>query len=116
MVRIANTREMDLISSPVHVGFEGTVRLGATKEGKLTAAELNYFYDCGAYTDSGPKMSRAAGVNCTGPYNVPNISCDSLCVYTNHPFSTAYRGFGHTWFTAAVERTLYSCGSLFLYT
>jgi CO/xanthine dehydrogenase Mo-binding subunit len=30
-----------------------------------------------------------------GPYNVPNIRTDSLCVYTNHPFATAYRGFGH---------------------
>ena len=21
--------------------------------------------------------------------------CESLCVYTNHPFATAFRGFGH---------------------
>jgi CO/xanthine dehydrogenase Mo-binding subunit len=105
-VRIANTREQDMISSPVHVGFEAKVKLGANKEGKIVAAEMEYYYDCGAYTDSGPKMSRAGAVSCTGPYDIENVQCDSYCVYTNHPYATAYRGFGHTWFLTAMERTL----------
>lgn len=106
LVRVANTREQDMVSSPVHIGFDGKVKLGANAEGKIVAAELLYLYDCGAYTDSGPLMSRAAAVSCTGPYNIENVWCDSLCVYTNHPYVTAFRGFGHGEFTTAIERTM----------
>ncbi len=105
-VRIAFTREMDLITAPVHLNFEGTVKLGATKEGKILAAELYYYHNCGAYSDSAPNMSRAAATSCTGPYNILNVQCDSLCVYTNHPYATAFRGFGHIDFTTAIERSI----------
>ena len=106
MVRIANTREMDMVTSPVHIGFEGTVKLGATKTCKIIAAEMVYLYDCGAYSDSGPKMSTAGAASCTGPYNIDNVHCESLCVYTNHSYATAFRGFGHIGFTTAIERTM----------
>lgn len=106
MVRVSNTREQDMISSPVHNGLDAKIKFGANAEGKIVAAELLYLYDCGAYTDSGPLMSRAAGVCCTGPYNIENVWCDSLCVYTNHPYATAFRGFGHVEFTTAIERTI----------
>jgi CO/xanthine dehydrogenase Mo-binding subunit len=105
-VRIANTREQDMASSPSHIGFEGKVRFGATKDGKIIAAEMTYLYDTGAYADSGPKMTRSGAVSCTGPYNIENVWCDSICVYTNHSYSTAYRGFGHPEFTTAIERTM----------
>jgi len=39
-------------------------------------------------------IARAAGYSCTGPYDVPNVKADSLCVYTNHPVGSAMRGFG----------------------
>src|SRR5699024_5367345 len=32
-VRLVNTREEDMISSPVHIGLEATVKLGATRDG-----------------------------------------------------------------------------------
>src|SRR5699024_8108203 len=38
IVSITNTRDDDLITSPVHIGLEATVKLGATKDGKLTLA------------------------------------------------------------------------------
>ncbi|MDV2684047.1 xanthine dehydrogenase family protein molybdopterin-binding subunit [Alkalihalophilus lindianensis] len=105
-VKILNTREEDMITSPVHIGLDATVKLGATKEGYLTAAEIMYMFDSGAYSDKGATISRAAAVTCTGPYHIENIWCDSICVYTNHPYATAYRGFSHSELLFAFERAM----------
>ncbi|CAH0119912.1 Putative xanthine dehydrogenase molybdenum-binding subunit XdhA [Paenibacillus sp. CECT 9249] len=105
-VKIFNEREEDMIASPVHIGLEATVKLGSTRDGKLKAAKLFYLFDTGAYSDKGATISRAAAVSCTGPYSIDNIWCDSLCVYTNHPYATAYRGFSHSEVLFAFERTM----------
>ncbi|WP_413375155.1 xanthine dehydrogenase family protein molybdopterin-binding subunit [Alkalihalobacillus sp. 1P02AB] len=105
-VKILNTREEDMATSPVHIGMDAKVKLGATQEGKLTAAEILYMFDCGAYSDKGATISRAAAVTCTGPYKIDHISCDSLCVYTNHPYATAFRGFSHSELLFAFERAM----------
>ena len=94
-VRLVNSREEDLVSSPGHIGLEATVKLGATADGKLLALDALYFFDSGGYADYAVNISRAAAISATGPYNIPNARADALCVYTNHPFATAYRGFGH---------------------
>ncbi|HEX7655175.1 MAG TPA: molybdopterin cofactor-binding domain-containing protein, partial [Verrucomicrobiae bacterium] len=105
-VMLANTREQDMASSPVQIGVEAQVKLGATRAGKLKAAEMTFLIDGGAYTDSAPIMAKAIAANCTGPYNVENLWCDSLCIYTNHTYATAFRGFGHTAYTFAMERAM----------
>jgi CO/xanthine dehydrogenase Mo-binding subunit len=105
-VKIANTREEDLISSPCHTGMEAEIKLGARKDGRLVAAQMTYRLNSGAYSDSCPTMAKAIAAACTGPYAVPNVSCDALTVYTNLPYVTAYRGFGHGPLTFAVERAM----------
>lgn len=105
-VKLYNEREEDMIASPVHIGLEAVVKLGSTKDGKLKAAKLYYLFDTGAYSDKGATISRAAAVSCTGPYCIENVWCDSLCVYTNHPYATAYRGFSHSEVLFAFERTM----------
>ncbi|HUX22233.1 MAG TPA: xanthine dehydrogenase family protein molybdopterin-binding subunit, partial [Spirochaetia bacterium] len=103
-VRLVNTREQDLLSSPGRTGLFARVKLGAKRDGTLTAADLLFLYDSGAYADYAVHISRAGGFSCTGPYRIPNVTSDSLCVYTNHPFATAFRGFGHIEMTYAIER------------
>ncbi len=105
-VKLMLTREEDMISSPVHIGLDANIKLGATKDGKLTSAEITYMFDTGAYSDKGTTISRAAGATCIGPYNIDNIWCDSMCVYTNHPYVTAYRGFGHSEILFVFERAM----------
>lgn len=106
LVRLVNSRENDLVSSPGRIGLEAKIRLGCSSEGKLKAAEIHYNFDSGAYADYAVNISRAAAIACTGPYAVPNVWCDSTCVYTNHPFATAYRGFGHIELAFAMERAI----------
>lgn len=105
-VRLVNSRENDLISSPGRTGLEAKVRLGCSGDGKLQAAEIYFCFDSGAYADYAVNISRAAAIACTGPYAVANVWCDSICVYTNHPFATAYRGFGHIELAFAMERSI----------
>jgi CO/xanthine dehydrogenase Mo-binding subunit len=103
-VKLVNTREEDMVTSPGHIGLQARVKLGADATGRLTAMSLEYLFNSGGYADYAVNVSRAAAISCTGPYRVENVSCDSLCVYTNLPFATAYRGFGHIEMSFAIER------------
>lgn len=106
IVSLTNSREEDIASSPSKLGMEAKVKIGATKDGLIKAFESTYFVDCGAYSDTGPRMAKAAAGSCTGPYNIENVYCDSFALYTNHCYVTSYRGFGHTGSTFSMERIL----------
>jgi CO/xanthine dehydrogenase Mo-binding subunit len=67
---------------------------GATREGKLIAAEVRVVADGGAYCYTTNKVLGNATVTCTGPYEIPNIKIDVDGVYTNNVPSGAFRGFG----------------------
>ncbi|TVY02196.1 xanthine dehydrogenase family protein molybdopterin-binding subunit [Cohnella terricola] len=105
-VRLVLPREQDMVSAPVHIGLDARIKLGCTREGKIAATEILHLFDGGAYSDRGAVMSRAGATDCTGPYRIDNVQCDSLCVYTNHPYSTSFRGFGHPELTFAMERAI----------
>ena len=105
-VKINNPRETDIVSAPCHVGLEAKVKLGATRDGKLTAAKITLLFDNGGYTDIGAIVSTSAAVDCTGPYRIDHVWCDALSVYTNHPYATAFRGFGHLESHFCVERAM----------
>lgn len=103
MVTIANTREEDISTAPSKLGVEGKIKLGARRDGRITALECIYLVDCGAYANTGPNMARAVATDCSGPYNIKNIDCDSFSIYTNHTYATSYRGFGHGVSTFGME-------------
>ncbi|HNX13576.1 MAG TPA: xanthine dehydrogenase family protein molybdopterin-binding subunit [Oscillospiraceae bacterium] len=105
-VRLSIPREQDMASAPCRMGLEADIKIGADKDGLIQAAELTYRLDCGAYTDTSPYMAKAIAMDCTGPYRVDNLWCDSLCVYTNHTYVTSFRGFSHESYTFCIERTL----------
>ncbi len=105
-VRIVLTREESFCSSACKIGAKMNVKLGADLGGKLQALKAGFYIDSGAYADTSPIMSRAAAANCSGAYNIPCIECDSLSVYTNHVYTTSFRGFGHEVSTFAIERTI----------
>ena len=106
LVKLEFDREEDMITAPCRIGFDATIKLGVTKEGKLVAGQYTFLIDSGAYTDQAAGITRATALDCTGPYNIPNVWCDSYCMYTNHPFATSFRGYGHPELTFAVERTM----------
>lgn len=84
-------------------------RLAATKEGKITAIDVETIMDKGAYVSMGGARSPIHGVTMrtavysAGPYAVPNARARSYSVFTNHPYSCAFRGFGAPQAQFAVE-------------
>ena len=106
MVKLENTREQDMITSPARIGLDAFIKLGASKDGILKAIQIKYLVDTGAYTDMGTGITKSIAEDCTGPYRIENVYCDSLCVYTNHPYTTSFRGFGHAEYTFAIERAM----------
>jgi CO/xanthine dehydrogenase Mo-binding subunit len=80
--------------------FEGTgptaatdirVKLGATKEGRITAAEAHLIYEAGAFPGS-PVPSGCRTM--FAPYNIPNAYIQGLDVVVNTQKTAAYRAPG----------------------
>ncbi len=64
------------------------VKMGATKEGKITAAEAYLAYEAGAF----PGSMVSAGAQCIfAPYKVDNALVDGYDVVVNKPKTAAYR-------------------------
>ncbi|WP_342042345.1 xanthine dehydrogenase family protein molybdopterin-binding subunit [Bacillus sp. OTU2372] len=105
-VKILNDREQDIITSPCHIGLDATIKLGADRKGKITVAEIQYLWDGGAYSDKAIDVTRSGAADCTGPYNIENVWCNSYCMYTNHPYASPFRGFSHSELSFCIERTM----------
>lgn len=67
---------------------------GATKDGKLVAAENEIIGDGGAYMYTSNKVLGNSTITSTGPYFIPSVKTDVYGVYTNNVPGAAFRGFG----------------------
>ncbi len=67
---------------------------GATRAGKIVAAEVTVISDAGAYNYTSTKVTGNSNLTCTGPYEIPNIHVDTYGVLTNNIPTGAFRGFG----------------------
>ncbi|MDP4161964.1 MAG: xanthine dehydrogenase family protein molybdopterin-binding subunit [Bacillota bacterium] len=105
-VKLRNEREEDILTSPCHIGLDATVKLGSDRHGKIKAANIRFLWDGGAYSDKAVDLTRAGAADCTGPYAIDNVWCDSYCMYTNHPYASPFRGFSHSELSFAIERTM----------
>jgi len=105
-VKMICTREEEFSTLPSRQGLKTWIKTGATKDGRITALDIRYLWDAGAYADYGVNIGRAAAYSGAGPYSIQNCKIDSLVVYTNKVFGTAYRGFGHLEVLWAVERNM----------
>ncbi|MGC8782361.1 MAG: xanthine dehydrogenase family protein molybdopterin-binding subunit, partial [Anaerolineae bacterium] len=93
-VKLRMSREEEFYTTFVRQGLVAHIKMGMTKDGRITAMQNRFYWDGGAYTEYGVNITRAAGYSGSGPYYVPNIHVDSFCVYTNHPVGGPMRGFG----------------------
>lgn len=93
-VKIVWSREESIIGHHKRHPYHIYTRWGATKEGKIIAAEVKLIADGGAYMYTSTKVLGNATLMCTGPYEIPNVKVDSYAVYTNTIPNGAFRGFG----------------------
>jgi len=66
------------------------------KDGKVTAAELYFIGDTGAYGTHALTVQMVGGFKGLTLYNAPNSRFISDAVYTNQPTTGAFRGYGAT--------------------
>ena len=93
-VKVIWSREESIIGHHKRHPYFIRTRWGATKAGKLLAAEVEVIADGGAYAYTSTKVLGNATLMCTGPYEIPNVKVDSYAVYTNNIPGGAFRGFG----------------------
>lgn len=79
------------------------IKSGVDKDGHIIARKCEIFWNGGAYADIGPAVASHAGMTAAGPYDIENVSIDSLSMYTNRPTAGALRGFGHPQLVWAYE-------------
>jgi len=93
-VRIVRTREESILT---HVKRHPVIvrhRLGARRDGRLTAVQIEIIGDTGPYENAGRFIMGFAASVASGPYHTPNARIESFAVRTNNPISGAMRGFG----------------------
>jgi CO/xanthine dehydrogenase Mo-binding subunit len=93
-VKIIWSREESIIGHGKRHPMIIQYKSGATREGKLVAAQIRIIADGGAYCYTTNKVLGNATVTCTGPYAIPNVHVDTYGVYTNNVPGAAFRGFG----------------------
>jgi CO/xanthine dehydrogenase Mo-binding subunit len=71
-----------------------TCRWGASRDGKLLAADADVIADAGAYAYTSTMVLGHAALTTTGVYDIPNVRVDAYAVYTNNVPGGAFRGFG----------------------
>ena len=102
-VKMLYDRHESLLVHPKRHATQIKVKLGATQDGCLTAAETELYGDTGAYASLGEKVMTRATTHSSGPYDVPNAKADCYAMYTNNPPAGAFRGFGVTQSAFAIE-------------
>lgn len=105
-VKLLFTRRESLLVHPKRHASEIRVRLGAKRDGTLTAVETELFGDTGAYASLGDKVMTRATTHSAGPYVVPNVKSDCYAMYTNNPPAGAFRGFGVVQAAFAIENMM----------
>jgi CO/xanthine dehydrogenase Mo-binding subunit/aerobic-type carbon monoxide dehydrogenase small subunit (CoxS/CutS family) len=102
-VKLLFDRHESMLVHPKRHATQIRIKTGAKRDGSLLAVQTELFGDTGAYASLGEKVMERATTHSTGPYDIPNISSDCYAMYTNNPPSGAFRGFGVTQSTFAIE-------------
>ncbi|HEY8744868.1 MAG TPA: xanthine dehydrogenase family protein molybdopterin-binding subunit, partial [Chloroflexota bacterium] len=90
-VKMVMTRAEVLEATGPTSGTYVKVKMGATRDGRLTAAQCYLAFEAGAYPGS------AVGAGCQtilAPYDIPNVRIDGYDVVLNKPRTFAYRAPG----------------------
>ncbi len=105
-VKLKLTRTEDFTSTFIGRGIRAHVKVGATKDGKLTALEETLYLSTGAYADTGTNILIVSVQASGGVYYFPNAHVKGYSVYTNTPPVGALRAYGHPEAQFAIERMM----------
>jgi CO/xanthine dehydrogenase Mo-binding subunit len=90
-VKMQNSREEVFQSTGPAAGMSASLKVGVTKDGKLTAVQGAYNFQAGCYPGSPVGRACHFSFSC---YDIPNADLKGLDVVSNRPNVTAYRAPG----------------------
>lgn len=93
-VRLAYSRTESMQSTTKRHPARIRMKIGATKEGKLSGITYDGTFNTGAYASWGPTVINRVPVHASGPYFVKDYFAQSRAVHTHSPPAGAFRGFG----------------------
>jgi CO/xanthine dehydrogenase Mo-binding subunit len=105
-VRILYTREEEFVCAPTRQPMIIRMATGCDREGRLTARICEAILDNGAYTSWGATTPHIMLVGISSLYKVDHVSFRATAVYTNNPWSGAFRGYGNPQGTFANEQQM----------
>ena len=93
-VRLTYSRTESMQSTTKRHPSDLSVRIGATRDGRITGMTFDGDFNTGAYASWGPTVANRVPVHASGPYLVPNYRARTRAIHTHCPPSGAFRGFG----------------------
>ncbi|GAA3390258.1 molybdopterin-dependent oxidoreductase [Cryptosporangium minutisporangium] len=105
-VKYEYTRSEQFEAATTRHPFTVSIRLGARKDGMLTAMDLRVVSNTGAYGNHGPGVLFHACGESMAVYRCPNKKVEGYAVYTNTVPSGAFRGYGLGQVLFAVESAM----------
>ncbi|MBT3142578.1 aldehyde oxidase [Phaeobacter gallaeciensis] len=93
-VRLTYSRTESMQSTTKRHPSDITLRIGATKEGKIKGFDFFGYFNTGAYASWGPTVANRVPVHASGPYQITDYRAESQGIHTHCPPAGAFRGFG----------------------
>jgi CO/xanthine dehydrogenase Mo-binding subunit/aerobic-type carbon monoxide dehydrogenase small subunit (CoxS/CutS family) len=93
-VRMVYTRGESIATTTKRHPGRMHVKVGANRDGKLTAMDFIGDFNTGAYASFGPTVANRVPVHASGPYFVPHYRALTRAVHTHVVPAGAFRGFG----------------------
>ena len=103
-VRWSETRTENMLSMPQGRAQEQHATIGGTRDGRITAYQLDVLQDAGAYPLTGSVLHMMTMRMTCGVYDIENVGFTGVSTVTNAPSITAYRGAGRPEAAVAIER------------
>ena len=105
-VQLELTRTEQFTATTTRHPFTIKLKAGASREGRLTALELDVVTNTGAYGNHGPGVMFHGCGESLAVYNCANKKVDAHSVYTNTVPSGAFRGYGLSQMIFAIESAM----------
>jgi CO/xanthine dehydrogenase Mo-binding subunit len=93
-VKMIYDRHEDMAATTKRHPARVRVKTGITKDGRLTAQDVDVVMDGGAYATLSAVVLSRGTLHASGPYECPNVRVRSRVVQTHTPPNGAFRGFG----------------------
>ncbi len=105
-VKFELTRKEEFISARTRHPMTTRFKAGVKKDGTITAMDMQVLSNTGAYGSHGLTVMSNTGSKALPLYKCKNIKFVGDTVYTNLPVAGAYRGYGATQSTLAMETVM----------